>query len=85
LLSNTDISIQDILQAVDNVPVHIGAVDLKSLLYEHILPAWRVYTEGFPLEINDIIMRSKEWVEIKLLNQDQDIISHQFFKSGKGG
>ena len=39
-----------------------------------------------PLEINVIsIMRMKEWVEIKLLNPDQDVIVHQFFKSGKGG
>jgi hypothetical protein len=62
-----------------------GAVELKGLLYEHLLPVWNTYTEGFPLEINDIIMRTKEWVEIKPLNPDQDVIARQFFKSGKGG
>jgi len=46
---------------------------------------WNAYTEGFPLEIDDIIMRTKEWVEIKPLNPDQDVIARQFFKSGKGG
>jgi hypothetical protein len=30
-------------------------------------------------------MRTKDWVEIKPLNPDQDVIAHQFFKSGKGG
>ena len=46
---------------------------------------WNAYTEGFPLEIDDIIMRMKEWVEIKPLNPDQDVIACQFSKSGKGG
>ena len=76
---------KDVLQAVNNVPVHIGAVELKGLLYEHILPVWNAYTEGFLLEINDFIMRMKEWVEIKPLNPDQDVIACQFFKSGNGG
>ena len=33
---------KDVLQAVNNVPVHIGAVELKGLLYEHLLPVWNV-------------------------------------------
>ncbi|KAI9452826.1 hypothetical protein F5148DRAFT_1289442 [Russula earlei] len=77
--------IGDILQAVDNVPVHIGAVELKHLLYEHLLSIWNAYMDKYPLAIDDIIMRTKDWVEIKPLNPDQDVISHQFFKSGKGG
>ncbi|KAI9511301.1 hypothetical protein F5148DRAFT_1146961 [Russula earlei] len=77
--------IGDILQAVDNVPVHIGAVELKHLLYEHLLSIWNAYTDKYPLAIDDIIMRTKDWVEIKPLNLDQDVISHQFFKSRKGG
>jgi hypothetical protein len=46
---------------------------------------WNAYAEGFPLEIDDIIMRMKEWVEIKPLNPDQDVITCHFFKSEKGG
>ncbi|KAF8230959.1 hypothetical protein L208DRAFT_1378304 [Tricholoma matsutake] len=30
--------LKDVLQAVNNVPVHIGAVELKGLLYECLLP-----------------------------------------------
>ena len=76
---------EDVLQAIDNILVQIGAVELKGLLYEHILPAWQAYTDRFPLGIDDIIMRSKEWVEIKPLNPDQGVIVWPFFKSGKMG
>lgn len=73
------------LQAIDDVPVHIGAVELKNLLYDQILPSWLAYTEGYPLDINNIILRSKDWVEIQPLNPDRDAISCSFFKTGKNG
>jgi hypothetical protein len=76
---------QDILQAIDNVPVHIGAVELKQLLYNEIIPLWNSFTEECPLAIEDIVMRSKEWVVIQPLNPDRDVISRPFFKSGRGG
>ena len=46
---------------------------------------WLAYTEQFPLDINDIVMRTKDWVEIQPLNPDRDVISRQFFKTGKNG
>ena len=76
---------QDVLQAIDNVPVHIGAVELKKLLYKEIIPSWNSYTEGYPIAIEDIVMRSKEWVAIQPLNPDRDVISRPFFKPGRGG
>lgn len=77
--------VQDVLQAVDDIPVHIGAVELKSILFERLLPAWKIYTRGYPLEIDDIIMRTKDWVEIQPLNPDRSVISRPFFKHGKNG
>ena len=76
---------QDVLQAVDDVPVHIGAVDLKNLLYSQILPVWLAYTEQFPLDIEEIMMRTKDWVEIHPLNPDRDVIARQFRRTGKNG
>jgi hypothetical protein len=50
-----------------------------------MLPQWTAYTRGFPLGINDIVMRTKDWVEIRPLDPDQDVVSQPFFKIGKGG
>ena len=50
-----------------------------------ISPQWETYTEGFPLSIDDIIMRTKDWVVIRPSNSDRDVISQPFFKVGKGG
>jgi len=83
-MTNRDL-FQDILQAIDNVPVHIGAVELKQLLYNEISPLWNSFSEGYPLAIEDIVMRSKEWVAIQPLNPDRDVISRPFFKSGRSG
>lgn len=76
---------QDVLQVVDNVPVHTGAVELKNLLYNRILPLWLAYTEEFLLDIGDIVIRTKDWVEIQPVDPDRNVISRQFFKSGKNG
>lgn len=46
---------------------------------------WLAYTEQFPLNIEDIVMRTKDWVEIQPLNPDRDVIARQFFKTGKNG
>ena len=76
---------KDVLQAVDNIPIHIGAIELKAILYDQILPLWSAYTEGFPLKMDNVIMRNKEWVEICPLNPDHNVISRPFFKYGKNG
>ncbi|KDR65144.1 hypothetical protein GALMADRAFT_1330174 [Galerina marginata CBS 339.88] len=76
--------IGDLLVVVPNIPVHIGAIDLKSVLYQEILPQWLRYAEQYPLDIMDIIMRNKDWVEIHPKDPDRDaILSPSFFKSAK--
>ena len=76
---------QDVLQAVDSIPIHIGAVELKTILYNRILPLWSSYTEGFPLQMEDVIMRNKDWVEICPQDPDHDVIARPFFQQGKNG
>ena len=51
-----------------------------------MLPQWSRYTEQCPLDITDIIMRDKDWVEICPRNPDRDVIlCPSFFKSTKNG
>ena len=47
---------------------------------------WSQYTEQCPLDITDIVMRDKDWVEICLRNPDRDaILCPSFFKGAKNG
>lgn len=72
-------------ETIADVPVHIGAVELKKILYDQILPLWKRRTNNFPLPIDHIIMRSEKWVVLAPRNPDIDIIADQFFKIGKKG
>lgn len=74
-----------ITETVNNIPVNIGAVELKKYLFAAILPNWSNYTHGFPLRIEDVTMRDKNWVCIKPENPDQGVIAEEFSKPGKGG
>ncbi|KAF8056047.1 hypothetical protein FPV67DRAFT_1678847 [Lyophyllum atratum] len=75
----------DIVEAVNNIPVHIGATELKKILYDEILPSWQEYTEGFHISIHDFVMRDKDGARIKSNTPDRDVISKPFFKTAKGG
>ncbi|GLB40064.1 hypothetical protein LshimejAT787_0705740 [Lyophyllum shimeji] len=77
--------IHDLVEAVDHIPVHIGAVDLKRTLYDAVIPKWNAWTRNFPLPIEKIAMRDRLWVELKPRNPDCDVIARYFFKSGKNG
>jgi hypothetical protein len=76
---------QDLVEAVDHVPVHIGAVALKRMLYDIIIPRWNRWTNNFPLHIDKIAMRDKLWVILKPSVPDRDVIAKHFFKPGKKG
>ncbi|KAF8151403.1 hypothetical protein B0H34DRAFT_755565 [Crassisporium funariophilum] len=75
----------DIVEAVNNIPVHIGAAELKKILYDEILPSWQEYTEGFPINIDGFVMRDKDGARIKPNVPDRDVISKPFFKTARGG
>ena len=76
---------KDCIEAVDHIPVHIGAVELKKQLYDAIIPKWREWTNNHPLPLGDVTMRSSNWVPLVPRNPDRDVISDQFFKRGKKG
>jgi hypothetical protein len=76
---------QDFVEAVDHVPVHIGAMALKRMLYNAIIPRWNRWTNNFPLLIDQIAMRDNLWVILEPNVPDHDVIARHFFKAGKKG
>ncbi|KAG6818300.1 hypothetical protein H0H93_006170, partial [Arthromyces matolae] len=79
------VQVGDCIEAIDNVPLHIGAVELKTLLFDLILPTWLKFSGGFNIDITQVVMRNKDWVEIRPKNPDLDAISALFLKEGKNG
>ena len=76
---------KDCIEAVDHIPVHVGAVELKKQLYDAVIPKWYDWTNNYPLSPEDVTMRNNNWVRLVPRNPDRDIISDQFFKRGKKG
>ena len=70
---------------MDHVPVHIGAVALKRMLYNAVIPRWNKWTNDYPLHIDQITMRDKLWVILNPTVPDCDAIARHFFKTGKKG
>ena len=56
---------------------------MKGILYNAVIPRWNTWTNDFPLQIDDIIMRDKNWVELVPMVPDRDIIFKHFL-SGRG-
>ena len=73
------------MEAVDYIPVHIGADALKRTLYDAVIPRWNRWTNNFPLCIDQITMRDRLWVILKPNVPDRDVIARNFFKVGKKG
>src|SRR6266478_2763968 len=76
---------KDCIEAVDHIPVHIGAIELKKQLYNAVIPKWHEWTNNYPLSPEDVTMRNNNWVRLVPRNPDRDVISDQFFKRGKKG
>ena len=68
---------QGIIEAMDDVPVHIGGSDLKVLTFNAIYDRWLEYSGGFELKIDDLILRNGSWVK---LSKDKDVIAAAFFR-----
>jgi hypothetical protein len=71
------------LEAVDDVPVHIGGADLKQLCFNAIYPAWLAYTDNYPLSCESVILRDDKWVAIGVREPDIDAIAHRFYTAPK--
>jgi hypothetical protein len=78
-------STQDCTEAADHIPIHIGAVELKKILYEAVIPKWWQWTNNYPLPLDDVVMRNHNWVVLAPKNPDRDVIADQFFKRAKKG
>ncbi|KAF5377829.1 hypothetical protein D9615_006831 [Tricholomella constricta] len=76
--------IGDVHEVVKNISVHIGAVELKQILFDEILPLWLEYTRGFQISIDDFVMRDHDGAKLRAGDPDRDIISKKFFKTVKG-
>jgi hypothetical protein len=72
---------------VGNIPVHIGVGALKAVTYYTLLPLFIEWSKGYLLPIDNIRLRSKDWVEMIAQgqgNEDVDAISSQFFVAKRG-
>jgi hypothetical protein len=74
---------KNISETINNVPVHVGAVQLKTICYLTILPVFLKWSKGTSatLDIDEVILRQKDWVEIVLVKgvEDVDVIAKPFF------
>ncbi|KAL0945786.1 hypothetical protein HGRIS_012074 [Hohenbuehelia grisea] len=76
--------VSNILEAVSNIPVHIGATELKAVLFYAVLPKFVKRSKGFTLRIEDVELRNSQWAEIvpnTALSSDVDAIAAHFYKS----
>ena len=74
-------STQDIFEALQSIPVHIGAEQLKLVLYHALLPHYVKWSKGFPLPIEECQIRNKLWVELVPKHPDVDAVADYFFTS----
>ncbi|KAJ3972694.1 hypothetical protein EV361DRAFT_867497 [Lentinula raphanica] len=80
-------SIPQVSETVDWVPVHIGASDLKRLVYFMLLEKYLDWSKQYPLQIKDCELRDGSpptkhpIIQSKNPFKDVDAIAHRFFKS----
>lgn len=73
------------MESIPDIPVHIGAADLKYIVYTTLLPLWLKWSRDMPLDYGEVVLRTNKWVELvpkpTVHSEDADAISSQFFKS----
>jgi len=72
---------QNLYEAVNNIPVHIGVSNLKHILYHALLPQFLDWSKGFPLSIEECELRDKNWVQLLPRQPDINAIAEQFFEA----
>ena len=60
------------IETQGNIFVHIGVNDLKTLCFYTILPSFAKWSMGYHLEIEDVKLRDKKWVEFVERVPDKD-------------
>lgn len=74
---------KNIFETIANIPVHIGVQKLKVVVFYTLLPLFLKWSKGFSLGIEDVQLRSKNWVELIARSPDIDAIADKFFVKGK--
>jgi hypothetical protein len=75
-------STQNISETIANIPVYIGVQVLKNIAYFTLLPPLIKWSKNDTLDIEDLCLRFKDWVELVSLGSgDEDInaIASKFF------
>ncbi|KAH7909103.1 hypothetical protein BJ138DRAFT_1011500 [Hygrophoropsis aurantiaca] len=80
--------VSSVRETISNVPVHIGAHDLKTIVYLTLQPIFLKWSHGLPFTFDEVRLRlGKTWEEIlpKIVGEDIDAIAAHFFpQNGKG-
>jgi hypothetical protein len=67
-------STQNISETIANIPVYIGVQVLKNIVYFTLLPPFIKWSKNDTLDIEDLRLRFKDWVELVSLGSgDKDI------------
>ena len=70
------------MDTITNIPLSIGVSHLKVVTYLTILPLFLKWSHNYPLSIDDVKLRSKNWVELLLKgsgDEDVNAIISDFF------
>ena len=76
------IILKDITETISNIPLCIGVRNLKNIAYFTILPLFLKWARDYPLSIDDVKLRSKNWVEMLPKGdelEDVNAIESEFF------
>ncbi|KAK7055921.1 hypothetical protein R3P38DRAFT_2849610 [Favolaschia claudopus] len=80
--------ISDIYVAIPNIPVNIGAADLKHVVYHSLLPQIVAWLRDYPVSTIEFTLHTKHWLEILPSSYpDVNAIADEFFtlKNNKAG
>jgi hypothetical protein len=73
---------KDITETISNIPLHIRVSNLKAIAHFTILPLFLKWSNNYPLSIDDVKLRNKNWVEMLPKGpgeEDVDAIESEFF------
>jgi hypothetical protein len=69
------IILKDITETITNIPLRIGVQNLKSIAYFTILPLFLKWARDYPLSIDDVKLRTKNWVEMLPKGPDDEDVN----------
>lgn len=67
------------METIPEVPVNVGATELKQIVFYLLLPRFLKWSKNYGLTIDDCELRTKQWVELIPRYPDVNAIANQFF------